>query len=180
MKTYLLVVLALASYGVFARLIPHDPNFVPLTALALVGGLYLPRQWAYIVPISAMFVSDMFIGFYHPLIMLSVYGCLILATYLGTKTRSSKRILSILGITLTSSLAFYLVTNGMVWAFGTLYPKTITGLMESYYFALPFFRNSLLSDFLYTGILVGGIETFTWWSRHRASKRVEALAHHKS
>ncbi len=158
MKKYLSIVLALAGYGIIARLMPHSPNFVPITALALVGGLYLPRQWAYVVPIAAMFVSDLIIGFYHPLIMLSVYACLILATYLGSKARRHKRFTLIASITLASSIAFYLATNAMVWAFGTLYPKTISGLMESYYLALPFFRNSLLSDFFYTGVLVGGIE----------------------
>ncbi len=137
---------------------PHSPNFAPITALALIGGLYLPRQWAYVVPIAAMFVSDLLIGFYHPLIMLSVYGCLVLATYLGSKARTHKRFTLIASITLASSIVFYLATNAMVWGFGTLYPKTVSGLMESYYLALPFFRNSLLSDFFYTGVLVGGIE----------------------
>ena len=158
MKKYLILVIALAAYGVLARLMPHSPNFVPITALALVGGLYMPRKLAYIVPMAAMLVSDLFIGFYHPLVMISVYSCLIAATYLGTWAKKHKSFATIVGITLTSSLLFYFVTNTMVWAFGALYPRTFAGLVESYYLALPFFRNSLLSDFFYTGVLVGGIE----------------------
>lgn len=158
MKKYLILVIALAAYGVFARLMPHSPNFVPITALALVGGLYLPRKVAYIVPMAAMLVSDLFIGFYHPLIMVSVYGCLLLATYMGTWAKQHKNVGTIIAITFASSIAFYLVTNTMVWAFGALYPRTLAGLLESYTLALPFFRNSLLSDFFYTSVLVGGIE----------------------
>ena len=164
MKKYLLLIIALAAYGVIARLMPHSPNFAPITALALIGGLYIPRKLAYIVPVAAMLVSDLFIGFYHPLIMISVYGCLLFATYLGTKAKQHKNFGTIVGITLASSILFYLVTNTMVWAFGALYPRTLSGLMESYYLALPFFRNSLLSDFFYTGVLVGGIEAIRFYS----------------
>jgi hypothetical protein len=158
MKKYLLLVIALAAYGVLARLMPHSPNFAPLTALALVSGLYVPRRLAYIVPVAAMLVSDLFIGFYHPLILISVYSCLLVTTYLGTVTKKHKNFATIVGVTLVSSVLFYLVTNTMVWAFGALYPHTLAGLLESYTLALPFFRNSLLSDFFYTGVLVGGIE----------------------
>lgn len=176
MKKYLILVIALAIYGVLARLMPHSPNFVPITALALVGGLYMPRRLAFIVPVAAMLISDLFIGFYHPLIMVSVYGCLLFAAYLGTKAKEHKNLATIVGITLLSSLLFYITTNTMVWAFGALYPRTFAGLMESYYFALPFFRNSLLSDFFYTGVLVGGIEAALLWNRKRQSSTIES--HH--
>lgn len=171
MKKYLILVIALAAYGVLARLMPHSPNFVPITALALVGGLYLPRKMAYIVPLAAMLVSDIFIGFYHPLIMISVYGCLLLATYMGTWAKKHKNIGTIIGITFASSILFYLATNTMVWAFGALYPRTLAGLLESYTLALPFFRNSLLSDFFYTGVLVGGIEAVRYSAKLKNQSR---------
>ncbi len=158
MKKYLLIIVALAGYGALARIFPHPPNFAPITALALVGGLYFPRRMAYLVPVVAMLVSDLIIGFYHPLILISVYGCLLAAVYLGTLAKKQKSFFSILGVTLVSSILFYIVTNGMVWAFGSMYPHTVAGLSESYFLALPFFKNSLLSDLFYTGILVGGIE----------------------
>lgn len=176
MKKYLILVVALAAYGVIARLMPHSPNFAPITALALTGGLYLPRRLAFIVPVAAMLLSDLFIGFYHPLVMVSVYGCLLFATYLGTKAKEHKNFSTLVSITLASSILFYLVTNTMVWAFGALYPRTFSGLMESFYLALPFFRNSLLSDFFYTGVLVGGIEGIKWWNAKRVASQSEVSA----
>ncbi|MBP9732412.1 MAG: hypothetical protein KBD29_03075 [Candidatus Magasanikbacteria bacterium] len=178
MKKYLILVIALAAYGVLARLMPHSPNFVPITALALVGGLYLPRKLAYIVPMAAMLASDLFIGFYHPLVMVSVYGCLLLTTYMGTWAKKHKNVGTIVAITFASTILFYFATNTMVWAFGALYPRTLAGLLESYTLALPFFRNSLLSDFFYTGVLVGGIEAAIYWNkqRHDAKNKIETLA----
>lgn len=167
MKKYLALIVALAGYGIFARLMPHAPNFAPITALALVGGLYLPKRLAYIVPMGAMLLSDLIIGFYHPLIMISVYSCFLLTVFFGTLVKKQKNLYSVLGITLTSSILFYLVTNAMVWAFGGLYPHTLTGLTESYFLALPFFRNSLISDLFYTGVLVGGIEAIKLWTTKR-------------
>jgi hypothetical protein len=41
-----------------------------------------------------------------------------------------------------------------VWLIG--YPKTWTGLIECYTLALPFFRNSLLGDFFYSGLMIFG------------------------
>ena len=54
----------LVFLGALARFLPHSPNFVPIAALALFAACYLPKKWALIVPLGAMFLSDIFIGFY--------------------------------------------------------------------------------------------------------------------
>jgi hypothetical protein len=54
---------------------------------------------------------------------------------------------------LASSVAFYLSSNFAVWAFGTMYPKTLAGLVTSYTLAIPFFRPSLIGDLLFTAAL---------------------------
>jgi hypothetical protein len=123
---------------------------------------------------GAMLFGDLIIGLYHPLIMISVYSCFLLTVFLGTLVKKQKNLYSVLGITLTSSIIFYLVTNAMVWGFGTMYPHTFAGLTQSYYLALPFFRNSLLSDLFYTGVLVGGIETVMLWNRRKQDTRNKA------
>ena len=45
------------------RVVPHAPNFAPIGAMALFGGAYLGRKWAIALPLVAMFLSDLFIGF---------------------------------------------------------------------------------------------------------------------
>lgn len=64
----------------------------------------------------------------------------------------------VIGGTTLGAIIFFLLTNAAVWAFGTMYPHTLSGLMESYTMAIPFFRNSLLGDIFFIGILVGGYE----------------------
>ncbi len=157
-KTLIPAVL-LISLGIACRFLPHMPNFSPIGAIAIFGALYLPRKYALILPISAMFISDIFIGFYSWQIMLSVYLSFVLAGTLALLARKNKTFFSVLSVTSASSVLFFIITNFSVWAFGTMYMHNFAGLMQSYYMALPFFRNSLAGDIFYVGVLVGGYET---------------------
>ena len=44
--------------GTFLRLMPHTPNFAPITATALFGGVNLPKKWALTIPLITMAISD--------------------------------------------------------------------------------------------------------------------------
>jgi len=143
--------------GVFMRLIPHPPNLAPISAMALFGGSYLPKRYAFILPLSALFLSDLVLGFYGKT-MLFVYGSFLLIGFLGLQLRRNKKPLKIIGVSLFSSLIFYLITNFGVWAVTGMYAKTLAGLMESYIMALPFFRNTFVGDLLYTGLFFGAYE----------------------
>jgi len=154
----LLPALILIILGIAARFLPHPANFAPIGAIAIFSGLYLPRKWAVILPLAAMFFSDIFIGFYSLPIMLTVYASFTAMGLIGLIIRKHKKLSTVLGGTVLGGVIFYLATNGAVWAFGTLYPHTLAGLTQCYYMAIPFFRNSLLGDLFYTGILVGAYE----------------------
>ena len=58
--------------AVSMRLLPHPPNFTPIAAMALFGGCYLDKKYALAIPLLAMFVSDIFLGFHNTMIF--VYG----------------------------------------------------------------------------------------------------------
>jgi len=162
MKKYL-PAFVLITLGIAARFLPHPANFAPIGAIAIFSGLYLPRKWAIVLPLAAMFFSDLFIGFYNLPIMFSVYGSLAMMGVIGLWIRKNKKLSTVLGGTILGSVIFYLLTNGAVWAFGSLYPPTAAGLLQSYYMAIPFFRNSLLGDLFYTGVLVGAYEASLVW-----------------
>ena len=145
-----LVLIVFMLIAILFRLFPHLPNFTPVTAIALFGGLYFSsRKMTYLVPIFIMALSDVFLGF-HP-ISLFVYTAFLLVSFIGTQTNKPSIYTILLG-----SLSFFIVTNFGVWLIG--YPKTWTGLIECYTLALPFFRNSLLGDFFYSGILIFGFK----------------------
>ena len=151
--TYLLLILAVAT-----RFVPHPANFTAVGAIALFGGLYLSKKQALWLPLSVMFVSDIFIGFYNIYIMASVYVGFMLMTLIGQYLKNKIKLSTIALGTLSGSVIFFLLTNTAVWAFGTMYAHDIAGLFSSYYYALPFFRNELLGDLFYSGILIGGYE----------------------
>jgi hypothetical protein len=161
----LVVVLAAAS-----RLTKHPFNFTPIVAMAIFGGYYLKNKWAVILPLAAMVISDYFIGFYDFPVMASVYVSITLAFFIG-KYASSKKWFFVPLSSLASSVIFFLVTNFAVWAFFDWYPHTWAGLVTNFTLALPFFRNTLLGDVFYTGVLFGVYELAIYLATKRLEKQ---------
>ena len=157
-QKYTLLIITLIVVGFTLRLLPHPANFAPIMALALFSGLYLPKRLNIIIPVVAMLISDIFLGFYSLPIMFSVYASFILATMLGAWLKKHKNLGNVILTTFAGSTLFFLATDFSVWAFGTMYTHNLPGLMQSYYMALPFFRNSLMGDLFYVGIFVGVAE----------------------
>lgn len=150
-------------FAVIARLLPHLPNFTPLGAAALFGGTYLNKKWALLLPIIAMVISDFFIGFDNILSRTFVYGSFLGAGLIGMWLRNHKNVKNTVLAAFGGSLLFFLVTNFGVWAFSEMYPKTFLGLATSYLMGIPFYRNTLIGDLFYTGILFGSYELATYY-----------------
>jgi hypothetical protein len=153
---------AIIALAALSRLLPHPPNVTPIAAMALFGGVYLrDRKVAFLLPIAAMFFSDLVLGFavYGTALLKSqpvVYLCMLMTVAIGRLIRDQRSILKIALATFASAVMFYLVTNFAVWASGALYPKTWNGLITCYIAAIPFFRNSIAGDFIYVAVLFGG------------------------
>ena len=160
-----LVLVGMILAAAASRLIPHPPNFAPIGAMALFGGAcFAHRRAAFVVPLAAMFLSDLAIGLLsgnlslglHRLIPV-VYGSFALIVCLGFWLRSRRTVLPIAGATLAGSVLFFVLTNFGVWALGSLYPNTWEGLVACYVAAIPFFHNTLLGDAVYSTALFGGL-----------------------
>ncbi len=170
-KTNIFIIAILfIALAISARLLPHPANVTPIAALALVAGIYLPKLWAILAPLAAMFISDIFIGFYDWKIMIIVYGSFVLIGLIGLLVRKKKHLWSIIGGITLGSIIFFLATNGAVWLFGTLYPHTISGLIESYIMGLPFFRNSIIGNLFYT-VVLASIAEFNFYLMKRNNSR---------
>jgi len=136
------------------RLIPHWPNFTPIAAMALFGGAYFERKYlAFIIPLAALFISDLLLGLHGYLI--SVYLSFIIIAGIGLLLRNRIKIGSVLLATLVSSLLFFVVTNFAVWIGSPFYPQNLTGLIECYAAGLPFLNNGVLGDLFYNTIFFG-------------------------
>jgi hypothetical protein len=154
LKPRFLVLISMILIAAASRLIPHPPNMTSLTAVALFGGAYFSdKRLAFLVPLSALFLSDLMLGFYHH--MEVVYLSFALIVTIGLWLQKHHKALPIAGAALASTVLFFLLTNFGVWAFDAFYPKTLEGLVACYVAAIPFFQNTLLGDLLYTTILFG-------------------------
>ncbi len=151
-------VLVLAA--AMSRLIPHPMNFAPIAAMGIFGGAILKdKKYAYALPLVALFLSDLVIqmttgwGFYGST-QLYVYGATILVTFLATRMNKPSA-LNVTGHALMGAVLFFAISNFGVWMEGLLYPKTSEGLMACYTAAIPFFKNTVLSNLVYSGLLFG-------------------------
>lgn len=138
-----------------SRLLPHPPNFTPVAAIALFGGAYLSKRFAFIIPIVAMLIADLFIGFHDT--MWAVYLSLCFITLIGIGLASRVKLVTIIGSALASSVLFFIVTNFAVWMGSIYYSQDLTGLMACYISAIPFFNYTVAGDLLYSGVLFGGL-----------------------
>lgn len=148
----------LITAAIILRLLPHPPNFAPITAIALFSATILPRRWGIIIPLLAMIISDAYLGYYQWPIMAAVYLSFAASGLIGWWVRRNYSINAIWGGALFASIIFFLITNAAVWAFSGMYEPTLTGLFRSYYLALPFFRNTLLGDLFYVTVMFGSFE----------------------
>jgi hypothetical protein len=150
-----LTLLGMVGVAAAMRLIPHPPNFTPIEAMALFGGTYLvDKRSAFAVPLLAMYLSDLLLG--PDATMPFIYGSIALTVALGFWVRRSDSPHRIGLAALASSIVFFVVSNFGVWFQGGLYPRTLEGLTACYVAAIPFFRNTLAGNALYTILLFGG------------------------
>ena len=142
------VLISFIIVAVLVRLFPHPPNVAPITAVALFAGTHFSRKhWAILMPILAMLVTDVFLGFsmITPIVYLAFVG----VTALGFVLKKMN-----IGTVLLSSLLFFVVTNLGVWFL--YYPLTPEGLMTCFTLALPFFGYAVVGDLFFSAALIFG------------------------
>ncbi len=132
----------------FSRLIPHPPNFTPILGMAVFSGAIISRRLiAYLIPLVAMILSDLYLGFHSgmPIIYFSLALCVLIGKFIESR-------LSILNFALGISagvIVFYLITNFAVWYGSGMYEYSFSGLIKCYVMALPFLQNTIISSMIY-------------------------------
>lgn len=141
--------------GVLSRLVPHIPNMTAVGGAAFFVGAKYGAKKSLIVILLTMLITDSVQGLHS--VMWATYGSLCVSIFIGKYISSKRHVGWIIGGSLFSSLVFFVLTNFAVWlAPNFMYQKTLSGLVECYTMAIPFFRNSLVGDLLYSGIFFGG------------------------
>ena len=153
----LLVLCGMIAAAAFTRLIPHLPNFTAIGAMALFGGAYFSnRKLAFAVPLIAMFLTDLIIGFHNT--MIAVYIAFALMVVIGMIMIRKKKTTNIILATVTATVLFFIITNFALWISGIMYPVTGAGLVECYVAAIPFFGYNLAGNLFYAGLMFGLFE----------------------
>ena len=168
------IIAILIFFAAFSRLIPHPFNFTPVGGMALFGAAYFTKKyWAFIIPLAAMFISDLIINnlvypvvypqYYEGFTLMTqgwdwMYGSFALIALLGMTVLKKIKIPTLIASSLGASLIFFVITNFGSWASGIMYPMNMTGLMAAYTAGLPFFLNTIAGDLFYVGVLFGSFE----------------------
>lgn len=149
-------------------------NFSPLMAVAFCAAVYFRRGAMWLAPFFALACTDLWLnGFY----LERGYGfaiaeslprllCFAAALGLGALVARRRSWLTLLTGALSGSILFYLVTNTAAWAGDEFYAKTFTGWVQALTSGHPgfpstlyFFRNTFVSDLLFTGVFAFAMET---------------------
>lgn len=155
MRIRIVTLTTLILLAAAARLVPHPPNFAPIMGIALFGGAtFIDRRQAFLVPLLAMFLSDLVLGFHNQMTL--VYLCFAATVLIGRSLQQNRSVGRVAGAAFASSVLFFVVTNFGVWLTGGLYPHTASGLTACYIAALPFFQTTLMGDAFYTVVLFSG------------------------
>lgn len=165
------VIALMLLLAAFSRLIPHPYNFTPIGAMALFGAAYFSqrRYLAFAIPIISMWLSDLvlnnvvygqhfdhFVWFYQGFYW--TYGAFVLIGWIGIVLLKKVNVQYLVLAILMASIVFFLVSNFGVWVSTNMYPKNMSGLMACFTAGLPFFKNTLMGDLLYTTVLFGVFE----------------------
>src|SRR5271157_1904922 len=147
--------IGLTILGALARLLPHAPNFAPVGSLSLYAGGRLRGWQAYLLPLVLMGVTDPLVGGYS-FATPFIYASFMINVWIGSRLRSTESPKWIGGAALVGSVQFFLLSNFGTWlAPGFAYSHTPAGLIACYIAAIPFFRNTLVSDLLFTAVFFG-------------------------
>ena len=141
-------------------------NFAPLAAIALCGAVYFPPKYKFTIPLLALFVSDIVLNIHYSASLLDplIFGrylALAVVGGLGLMLRNRASLKTLLPASIAGSVIFYAITNAFSWLSDPGYAKDLAGLIQALTVGLPgyaptwiFFRNSLVSDLLFTAVFV--------------------------
>lgn len=174
----LAVAAGLTGLIVVARLLPHLPNFAPVTAVAMFSAYYFRgRMWAAAVPMIGMIATDFVLPSYLPEQRLVVYGSFGICFLIGLVLRKRYSLGRTIGASLVASLVFFLITNCVFLYFApgpVMYPHTLAGQIHSYTNALPFLKWTVLGDLAYSLVIYAAYQYAMIYKESKRETKIHA------
>ncbi len=144
------------------------PNFSAFYGLAFCAGAFFPRTVKWWLPLGTLVATDIALDFYYQsfsamqLVNYVAYAIIILV---GTRFNNRSRFLGLLAGGIVGAILFYLITNTASWLANPEYTKDLAGWIialtkgtNGYPTTLEFFRNTLMSGGLFTGLFAGALK----------------------
>src|SRR5262249_20865001 len=129
----LALVAFLIAIDVAARLLPHAPGFLPVAASGFFAARMLNvRPIAIAVPVLAMILSAALLPGEDWRIQAVGFAAIAIPAIAALLTPNLRGAIATVAIIVPCSVAFWLLSNGAVWAFSTMYPHTLDGLTQCY------------------------------------------------
>lgn len=170
----IIAVLLVVAAAISRVLLYPNYNFSPMVGMAIfAGATFTNKKLAFALPIAAMLLSDVMFemmsagsGFWGwgQLVGYGIFALITLLAFTLKKVSAPK----VIGYSLVSSVIFYVLSNLSFFVFDNpvyhTYSQNLSGFINCYVAAIPFFRTSIVADLVYSGVLFGAyylIENYT-------------------
>jgi hypothetical protein len=174
MPLALVLIVLSALWRIAALHVPALFNFAPLMALTFCGAVYFRDKRMWLVPFVALTLSDLYLDYHYATVYHETWTwpsvavrlvCFALALPIGAFIAQRKSWLTLFGGALAGSFVFYFATNTDAWIRDPYYAKTFAGWVQALTVGRPqfpptfwFFRNTLVSDLVFTGAFALAME----------------------
>lgn len=162
-NTNIILAISLILVAALARIVNREMqlyNLAPVAAVGLFSGaIFKDKKLAYAMPLLAMLLADIYFQFFtrvqgfYGKEQWFVYGGMALVTFLGTKM-GKINVPKVIGFSLAGPVVFFLVSNFGSFLSG-MWGTGWNGLITTYTMALPFFKNTLASEFIGSILIFG-------------------------
>ncbi len=141
-------------------------NFTPIGAIALFGGYYFKDSWkSFALPLLTIWLSDLILNyfiyykqwtwFYEGFIY--TYGSFALIIIIG-RFIPKVSFFTIIFAGISAALLHWIISDFGVWLDGRMYPKTWEGFATCYIMAIPYLKNMIISNIIFSGFMFGLFE----------------------
>jgi len=151
------------------------PNFSAVYGLLFCAGVYFSARMAWWLPLGVLFLTDVLLNtFYYRVPVLDLFSAINYLAYaaiilVGRRFSTKSSWVSLLAGGVVGAILFYVITNTVAWLFNPYgnpeYTRNLAGWITAltrgtagYPQTWEFFRNTLLSGGLFTGLFAGAMK----------------------
>ena len=168
-KQIIVALVIMIAISALYRVLPGRPmGFAPQIAIALFAGSLFSknRQYAFVLPLVSMFISDVLYQFLYVNNLTTIQGfytgqlenyILIAATTVFGFGLQTNRLSKFITNFIAAPTAYFLISNFLVWlqGGGFHHPYTTIGLIQTMVDGLPFYAYSVAGTMVFGGVLFG-------------------------